>query len=88
MADISSNSPHESKLSGTRAALSFIARYVRFNHCLYAAVFLLSGASFWLCYEFRFDFRVPPTFAAQRLLLLPYVAFLKIFVLFCFGAMK
>ena len=82
MADFSSNSPHESGLSGTRAVLSLIARYIRFNHCLYAAVFLLAGASFWLCYEFRFDFKVPQAFAAQRLLLLPYVAFLKIFVLF------
>lgn len=61
-----------------QAAFDLAGRYVQFNHVLFAAVFLLSGSSFWLSYEFRFDFRVPGAFNAERLLLLPYVAALKV----------
>lgn len=65
-------------LKRSDAALKVVGRYVRFNHLLFASVFFLSGASFWLSYEFRFDFAVPPSFNAERLLLLPYVTVFKI----------
>lgn len=63
-------------------AINLAGRYIRFNHCLFAAVFLLSAVSFWLSYEFRFDFNVPVSFASQRLLLLPYVSLLKVVVFY------
>ncbi|HMK34523.1 MAG TPA: nucleoside-diphosphate sugar epimerase/dehydratase, partial [Desulfomonilaceae bacterium] len=40
------------------------------------------AASFWLSYEFRFDFRIPGFFSDQRLVLLPYVALLKAILFF------
>lgn len=58
------------------------ARYLRFNHLLFAAIFLSAAVSFWLSYEFRFDFRVPEFFSHQRLILLPYVALLKMIVFY------
>jgi FlaA1/EpsC-like NDP-sugar epimerase len=58
------------------------ARYVRFNHLLFAAIFVSASVSFWLSYEFRFDFRVPEVFSYQRLALLPYVALLKVVVFY------
>ncbi len=58
--------------------VNVLGKYVSFNQCLFAAVFLLSAASFWLSYEIRFDFNVPHSFAGQRLLLLLYVSLLKL----------
>lgn len=69
-------------LKRSDAALRVVGRYVRFNHLLFASVFFLSGASFWLSYEFRFDFEVPPSFNAERLLLLPYITVFKLLVFF------
>ena len=66
-------------------ALKGTATYVRFNHLLFAAVFFLSAASFWLAYDLRFDFKVPPGFNAERILLLPYLA---VFKLMAFYALK
>lgn len=63
-------------------ALNVIARYIRFNHCLFAALFVLSAASFWLSYELRFDFQVPEEWADQQLFLVPYVAALKLFLFY------
>lgn len=59
-----------------------IADFVQFNHCLFAAVAILSAVSFWLSFEFRFDFNVPQSWAEQRLLLLPYAAVLKLLVFY------
>lgn len=64
------------------SALKMAAVYVHFNHMLFAVVCLLSGASFWLAYELRFDFIVSPAFNAERLLLLPYVAVFKLVVFY------
>ncbi|MBI5571902.1 MAG: polysaccharide biosynthesis protein [Desulfomonile tiedjei] len=58
------------------------APYIRLNHVLLIAVFVLAGVSFWISYELRFDFRVPRVFADQRLLFLPYVAFLKLSIFY------
>ena len=58
--------------------INVLGKYVSFNQCLFAAVFFLSAASFWLSYEIRFDFNVPQYFAGQRLLLLLYVSLLKL----------
>lgn len=63
-------------------AFKFAAQYVRFNHLLFVAIFVSAAASFWLSYEFRFDFRVPGWFSHQRVVLLPYVAFLKVVVFY------
>lgn len=63
-------------------SFTLIAQYVRFNHLLFAAIFVSAAASFWLSYEFRFDFRVPGAFSHQRLVLLPYVALLKVVVFY------
>ncbi|MFH1115072.1 MAG: nucleoside-diphosphate sugar epimerase/dehydratase [Pseudomonadota bacterium] len=60
------------------SSLTVVARYIRFNHLLFAAVFFLGGASFWLAYEFRFDFAVPGAFNAERLLILPYLSVFKL----------
>ncbi len=65
-------------LKRSEAGVNFVGRFVRFNHLLFAAVFLLSAFSFWLSYEFRFDFNVPRGFALQRFLWMPYVAALKL----------
>lgn len=62
--------------------LKTLARYVKFNHCLFAAVFVLSAASFWLSYELRFDFQVPEVWADQQLFLVPYVAALKLLLFY------
>ena len=56
--------------------------FVRLNHVLLIAVFVLAGLSFWLSYELRFDFRVPRVFADQRFFLLPYVALLKLAIFY------
>ncbi len=61
---------------------NFVRRYVHFNHWLFALILVLAAVSFWFSYEFRFDLRVPFNFSRQRLLLLPYVAFLKVFVFY------
>ncbi len=63
-------------------AVNTLGQYIRFNHCLFAAVFLLSAAGFWLSYEFRFDFQVPRPFGQQRFFLLPYVSLLKVVVFY------
>ena len=63
-------------------ASNFVRRYVHFNHWLFALILVLAAVSFWFSYEFRFDLRVPFNFSRQRLLLLPYVAFLKVFVFY------
>lgn len=63
-------------------AVNVLSRYVRFNHCLFAAVFLLSATSFWASYEFRFDFNAPKLFARQRFFLLPYVSFFKVLIFY------
>ena len=65
-------------LKRLESTLTVVARYIRFNHLLFAAVFFLGGASFWLAYEFRFDFEVPASFNAERLLILPYLAVFKL----------
>jgi FlaA1/EpsC-like NDP-sugar epimerase len=54
------------------------------RHYLVMAVFCMAGVSFWLSYEFRFDFQVPEAFGHQRLVLLPYVAVLKLFLFYLF----
>jgi FlaA1/EpsC-like NDP-sugar epimerase len=64
------------------AAFEFAARYVRFNQVLFAAIFFSAALSFWLSYDFRFDFRVPGWFSHQRVVLLPYVAVLKLIVFY------
>jgi FlaA1/EpsC-like NDP-sugar epimerase len=69
-------------LKSSENALRVIGRYVRFNHVLFATVFILSGSSFWLSYEFRFDFAVPASFNAERLLLLPYITVFKILLFY------
>jgi len=69
-------------LTYVERALNFVRRYVHFNYWLFAIILALSGISFWYSYEFRFDFQVPFSFSRQRLLLLPYVAFLKVFVFY------
>jgi len=63
-------------------AIKTLSRYIRFNHCLFAAVCLLSAVSFWLSYEFRFDFQLPRSFSQQRFFLLPYVALLKVIIFY------
>ncbi len=73
-------------LKQAEKALSFVGRYVHFNHLLFAIIVLLAAISFWFSYEFRFDFRVPFKFFHQRLLLLPYVVFLKIFFFYVLKA--
>jgi FlaA1/EpsC-like NDP-sugar epimerase len=55
---------------------------IRMHHFLLIAVFFLSSISFWLAYELRFDFQVPRVFCDRRLVLLPYVAFLKVVVFY------
>jgi FlaA1/EpsC-like NDP-sugar epimerase len=60
----------------------WIRHYVHFNHWLFALILSLAAISFWFSYEFRFDFHVPFVFSRQRLLLLPYVACLKVFVFY------
>ncbi|MDQ7781870.1 MAG: nucleoside-diphosphate sugar epimerase/dehydratase [Desulfomonilaceae bacterium] len=72
-------------LKRSETILTSIARYIRFNHLLFAAVFLLSGAGFWLSYEFRFDFDVPAFFNRERLLLLPYMAVFKLALFYVLG---
>lgn len=52
------------------------------HHFLLIAVFFLSGVSFWLSYELRFDFHVPKVFSDRRLVLLPYVALLKLVIFY------
>ena len=69
-------------LKRTQSALRHASRYIQFNHVLFAAIFCLSALSFWLAYEFRFDFHVPGSFNAERLLLLPYVAAFKVFLFY------
>ncbi|MFC1836974.1 hypothetical protein ACFL2Q_20010, partial [Thermodesulfobacteriota bacterium] len=65
--------------TGTLASISkFLGRYTRFTHVLFLAVLSLSAVSFWLSYDLRFDFNVPSSFSDQRVLLLPYVAGLKL----------
>ncbi len=66
----------------SEAVLTVVARYVRFNHLLFATVFLLNGASLWLSYELRFDFQVPGAFNHERLLILPYVAVFKLILFY------
>ncbi len=72
----------ETTLRGTlkrlEHALRRLAEFAQFNHCLFAAVFVLALVSFWLSFEFRFDFNVPQSWADQRLLMLPYAAALKL----------
>ncbi len=68
--------------SESRNLARWLSRYIRFNHCLFAAIFILSYISFRLSYDFRFDFQVPPAFASQRFLLAPYVAALQTFVFY------
>jgi len=63
-------------------ALNILARYIRFNHCLFAAVFVLSAVSFWFSYELRFDFQVPDAWVDQQLYQMPYVAALKLFLFY------
>ena len=67
-------------LKRSDALLRIVGRYIRFNHLLFVSVAVLSGASFWLSYEFRFDFSVPASFNAERLLLLPYITVFKLLV--------
>ena len=45
-----------------RSIIKIVRQHVRLHHLLLVAVFLLSGASFWLAYEVRFDFNVPTFF--------------------------
>ncbi|MGO9567910.1 MAG: polysaccharide biosynthesis protein [Desulfomonilaceae bacterium] len=71
-----------SLLTYVERASNFVRRYVHFNYWLFAIVLTLAGISFWFSYEFRFDFQVPFNFSRQRLFLLPYVAFLKVFVFY------
>jgi FlaA1/EpsC-like NDP-sugar epimerase len=61
---------------------NFVRRHIPFNYWLFAIILGLAAISFWFSYEFRFDFRVPFSFSRQRLLLLPYVAFLKVLVFY------
>lgn len=72
-------------LKKSHALLRIIRQYVRFNHLLFASVFFLSAFSFWLSYEFRFDFDVPKPYNAERLLLVPYVAVFKLLVFYILG---
>jgi FlaA1/EpsC-like NDP-sugar epimerase len=69
-------------LTSLERASNFVRRYVHFNYLLFGIILTLAAISFWFSYEFRFDFRVPYTFSVQRILLLPYVAFLKVFVFY------
>jgi len=57
-------------------------RHIRFTHLLFVAVLMFSGLSFWLSYEFRFDFQVPRAFAGERFFLLPYVASFKLLLFY------
>jgi FlaA1/EpsC-like NDP-sugar epimerase len=59
--------------------------HMRLHHLLLVAVFFLSAASFWFSYELRFDFHVPKVFHGRRVVLLPYVAFLKLVVFYFIG---
>lgn len=76
----------ETLLPGTlkklEKAIRRLAEYVHFNHCLFAAVFVLAAVSFWLSFELRFDFNVPPAWSDQRLLVLPYAAALKLILFY------
>jgi FlaA1/EpsC-like NDP-sugar epimerase len=59
--------------------------HLRLHHLLLVAVFVLAGVSFWLSYELRFDFHVPDVFHGRRVVLLPYVAFLKVVAFYFIG---
>ncbi|MEW6530631.1 MAG: nucleoside-diphosphate sugar epimerase/dehydratase [Thermodesulfobacteriota bacterium] len=62
--------------------LTVSVKYVRFTHVLFVAVLVFSGLSFWLSYEFRFDFQVPRAFVRERFFLLPYVALFKLLLFY------
>ena len=55
---------------------------IPFNYVPFGTILFASALSFWSAYEIRFDFRVPKGFYEQRLLLLPYVAFIKTILFF------
>ena len=71
-----------SLLTRAEKLLGHLGTHVSFNYALFAAVFLLGAASFWLLYEVRFDFHVPAAWITQRWLVLPYAACLKVVVFY------
>jgi len=73
-------------LTKVEAGFHFVRQFFYFKHYMLISVFLLAGLGFWFSYEFRFDFQVPEAFADQRLILLPYVAALKLLLFYLLGA--
>ncbi len=66
-------------------SLVSLRAHAQFTYFLFAAVFGLSGLSFWMAYDVRFDFQVPRVYSEQRLFIVPYVALLKLLVFYLFG---
>lgn len=58
----------------------WLRRYVGHRNFIIMAVWLCSAISFWLSFELRYDFQVPPTHSLDRWLLTPAVALLKTLV--------
>jgi FlaA1/EpsC-like NDP-sugar epimerase len=86
MSDQRSPDPLRKLLTKIETGFNFVRRFFNFKHYMFVSVFLLAGFGFWFSYEFRFDFQVPETFADQRLILLPYVAALKLLLFYFLGA--
>ena len=72
-------------LTKIASGFNFARQFIYFKHYMFIAVFFLAALAFWFSYEFRFDFQVPDPFADQRLVLLPYVATLKLFLFYILG---
>ncbi len=68
-----------------RPWLTAIAVSVRYNHVLLLGTFVLCAVSFFLSYQLRFDFSVPDYYWRQCILMLPYVAAIKLVLFHLLG---
>lgn len=64
---------------------NWLRRYIGYRDFIVAAVFAASASSFYLAYEFRYDFDVPEGLAGYQLALPPLVGLLKAFLFVILG---
>ena len=66
--------------------MNLFRRYFNFRSiALFALYVSISVVSYWIAYELRFDFKVPESFALDRMETLWWVLFLKLMLLISFG---